>query len=40
MGGVDYGFYVHPMFAVLLLIAVAVIVGGAVLFAKWVTRER
>jgi hypothetical protein len=39
MGGILFGFYIHPMFAINMLISLIVIVGFTVLFARWVTRE-
>jgi hypothetical protein len=39
MGSIEGGFYIHPVLAIIILISLGVIVGGAVLFARWGTRE-
>ena len=39
MGSRSFGFYIHPVAAIILLTAVAGIVWGAVLFSRWVRRE-
>jgi hypothetical protein len=40
MGSRELGFYIDPVFAIVLLIALTMIVWSAVLFSRWVRREK